>query len=328
MRQAPAVARPSSSATTRSSGCCSSAARIPNWPEGADAPRGSALHSAAARRQPRAGRAAARPRRRSERIRRFVGQRDLGGEDARAARTAVVARRHARLLRPRLAGRGRRGRARVVTADPRAADAGCGGVFTAAATRGKRDLVVRLLDAGARVPPVLTACRSYLLENPEILRLLLASGMDPDLPNWQRATPLHDLCGRDGRGRAAPARARVRGHPARRRGRHLRQGRGIPLDAAGLGRPQRPARHGRAPARARRAHQPPGRRAVGDAARLGDAARARADRRDAARRRRHEVVARAVLQEFRRLGEPFRIGWSPVTSETQRMVGQPKSPYG
>ena len=43
---------------------------------------------------------------------------------------------------------------RRVTADPRAANAGCGGVFTAAATRGKRDLVVRLLDAGARVPPV------------------------------------------------------------------------------------------------------------------------------------------------------------------------------
>ena len=35
----------------------------------------------------------------------------------------------------------------------------------------------------------------------EILRLLLASGMDPDLPNWQRATPLQDLCGHDGRGR-------------------------------------------------------------------------------------------------------------------------------
>ena len=41
------------------------------------------------------------------------------------------------------------------------------------------------------MPPVLTACRSYLLENPEILRLLLAGGMDPDLPNWQRATLLH-----------------------------------------------------------------------------------------------------------------------------------------
>jgi ankyrin repeat protein len=73
-------------------------------------------------------------------------------------------------------------------------------VFTAAATRHKKDLVVRLLNAGARVPPVLTACRSYLLEDPEILRLLLAGGIDPDLPNWQRATPLH-LCGRDGRGR-------------------------------------------------------------------------------------------------------------------------------
>lgn len=90
---------------------------------------------------------------------------------------------------------------RRVTADPSAANAGCGGVFTAAATRHKKDLVVRLLKAGARVPPVLTACRSYLLEDTEILRLLLASGMDPDLPNWQRATPLHDLCGLDGRGR-------------------------------------------------------------------------------------------------------------------------------
>jgi ankyrin repeat protein len=95
---------------------------------------------------------------------------------------------------------------RRVTADPAEANAGCGGVFTAAATLGKRDLVVRLLNAGARVPPVVTNCRSYLLENPEILRLLLASGMNPDLPNWQRATPLHDLCGRDGRGRPRPTR--------------------------------------------------------------------------------------------------------------------------
>src|SRR4029450_1523488 len=86
------------------------------------------------------------------------------------------------------------------TATPREANAGCGGVFTAAATRHKRELVVRLLAAGARVPPVLTACRSYFLEDPRHLPLP-ASGMTPDLPNWQRATPLHDLCGRDGRGR-------------------------------------------------------------------------------------------------------------------------------
>jgi ankyrin repeat protein len=90
---------------------------------------------------------------------------------------------------------------RRVAADPASANAGCGGVLAAACKEGKRELLVRLLDAGARVPPVLTACRSYLMSDPELLRLLLASGMDPDLPNWQRATPLHDLCGRDSRGR-------------------------------------------------------------------------------------------------------------------------------
>ncbi len=95
---------------------------------------------------------------------------------------------------------------RRVTADPRSADAGCGGALAAASTLGKRELLVRLLAAGARVPPVLTACRSYLLADPEMLRLLLASGMDPDLPNWLHATPLHDLCGRDSRGRPLPHR--------------------------------------------------------------------------------------------------------------------------
>jgi ankyrin repeat protein len=37
------------------------------------------------------------------------------------------------------------------------------------------------------------------LSDPALLRLLLARGMDPNLPNWKAATPLHDLCGRDGR---------------------------------------------------------------------------------------------------------------------------------
>jgi ankyrin repeat protein len=97
---------------------------------------------------------------------------------------------------------------RRVSADAREADAGCGGVFTAAATLRKRDLVVRLLAAGARVPPVATGCRSYLMEDPEILTLLLEGGMNPDMPSWQHATPLHDLCGRDGRGRAHESRQR------------------------------------------------------------------------------------------------------------------------
>jgi len=79
------------------------------------------------------------------------------------------------------------------------------------AKEGKRELLVRLLDAGARVPPVLTACRSYLLSDPEMLERLLASGMNPDLPNWQRATPLHHLCGRDGRGRPRPHRVECAG---------------------------------------------------------------------------------------------------------------------
>jgi ankyrin repeat protein len=83
---------------------------------------------------------------------------------------------------------------RRVTEDPSSAQRGCGGVFTAVCTRGKRELLMRLLDAGIRVPPVLTACRGYLLENTEMLRILLDSGMNPDLPNWQRQTFLHDLC--------------------------------------------------------------------------------------------------------------------------------------
>ena len=40
------------------------------------------------------------------------------------------------------------------------------------------------------MPPMVSGCRSYLLEDPEILGLLLASGMSPDLPDWQRAALL------------------------------------------------------------------------------------------------------------------------------------------
>ena len=34
--------------------------------------------------------------------------------------------------------------------------------------QGKRDLLVRLLEAAAHVPPVLTECRSYLLSDPDM----------------------------------------------------------------------------------------------------------------------------------------------------------------
>jgi ankyrin repeat protein len=172
----------------------------PKWPEGEEAPHGSALHTAA--------RLGNRPM-----VELLLDHGadpsahvDSAGNATWAAKTsdlrAFLISRGGRLDCYDLVWLGEDDEVvRRVKADPGAANAGCGGVFAAAATLGKRDLVVRLLEAGARVPPVVTGCRSYLLENVEILHLLLASGMNPDLPNWQRATPLHDLCGRDARGR-------------------------------------------------------------------------------------------------------------------------------
>ncbi len=113
---------------------------------------------------------------------------------------------------------------RRVAADPRSAQAGCGGVLAAAATMGKRELLIRLLEAGARVAPVVNDCRTYLFTDPEMLRLLLESGMDPNLPSWLHTTPLHDLCARQPRP-AAGASSGMCGHSARRGIGDLRQGR-------------------------------------------------------------------------------------------------------
>jgi hypothetical protein len=90
---------------------------------------------------------------------------------------------------------------RRVTADPKSAELGCGGVFTAVVTRGKRDLLKRLLDAGFRVPNVVTGCQSYILEQPDMLRTLLDHGMNSDTCNWQGQTMLHMLCREDPRGK-------------------------------------------------------------------------------------------------------------------------------
>jgi ankyrin repeat protein len=91
---------------------------------------------------------------------------------------------------------------RRVTADPKSAELGCGGVFTAVVTRGKRDLLKRLLGANIRVPPLVTGCQSYLLERPDMFRTLLESGMNPDTCNWQMQTMLHLCCRGDGSGRS------------------------------------------------------------------------------------------------------------------------------
>jgi ankyrin repeat protein len=182
----------------------------PNWPEGSTAPRGLALHRAA-----------------SSGNRYLIELLLLHGADPNATldssgSATYIAKTPG--LRELLVEHGGKLDAydmvwlgddaeavRIVAADPSAADAGCGGVFAAACVQGKRSLVVRLLEAGARVPPVVTGCRSYLLSEPDLLRLLLESGMNPDLPNWQHATPLHDLCGRDSRGRPRPHRTECAG---------------------------------------------------------------------------------------------------------------------
>jgi ankyrin repeat protein len=177
----------------------------PTWSEGVDAPRGAALHAAA--------RLGNRPL--VERLLHHGADPnahvDSAGSATWAAKTpelrALLMAHGGQLDCYDLIWLGEDDEAvRRVAANPREANAGCGGVFTVAATMGKRDLVVRLLAAGARVPATLTACRSYLLEDPEILRLLLESGMDPNLPDWQRATLLHALAGRDQRGRPRPHR--------------------------------------------------------------------------------------------------------------------------
>jgi ankyrin repeat protein len=91
---------------------------------------------------------------------------------------------------------------RVVTAHPETALAGCGGVFTAVVTCGRRELMKRLLDAGFKVHPEAGGCHSYVLERPDMLReLLTRGGLDPDYPTAEGVTLLHELCRRDVRGR-------------------------------------------------------------------------------------------------------------------------------
>lgn len=175
----------------------------PNWPEGAEAPRGAALYMAS-----RAGDTAM--------VRELLEHGadpnatiDSGGSAtfiaATAALRALLIEHGGRLDPYDLIFLGEDEEAlRRVREEPDSAHHGCGGVLAAACTLGKRELVERFLAIGVRVPPVLTECRSYLWSDPELLRVLLDSGMNPDLPDWQHATPLHSLCQRDGRGRVNP----------------------------------------------------------------------------------------------------------------------------
>jgi ankyrin repeat protein len=81
---------------------------------------------------------------------------------------------------------------RRITANPRAVSPGV--IFTTVCTLGKRELLEKILQAGLRVPEILTSCQTYLLEHTDMLRTLLAHGMSPDVMNWQRQTLLHFVC--------------------------------------------------------------------------------------------------------------------------------------
>jgi ankyrin repeat protein len=82
---------------------------------------------------------------------------------------------------------------RRVAADPRDIHR-IGAAFTMSADR--PDLLARLHGAGLRMPAVHTGCQGYLL-HAEALRTLLAHGMSPDQMNWQHQTLLHHASTRD-----------------------------------------------------------------------------------------------------------------------------------
>ena len=207
---------PSSSATTPSSGCCSSAAPIPTGPRARRAPRGRRCT------RPRApatgaGGAAARPRRRSQRHVDSSGSATYAARTPRAARSCC-ARAAGSTLRPGLAGRGRRGRAprgRRSRARPTPAAAACS---RRPARCGKRDLVVRLLAAGARVPPVVTAAGPTCWKTPSMLR---AAARERHGPRPARTGSARPRCTTSAGATAAAGRARTgaecAAHPARRR---------------------------------------------------------------------------------------------------------------
>jgi ankyrin repeat protein len=69
-----------------------------------------------------------------------------------------------------------------------------GAAFTMIAGDDRADLLAKLLNAGIRIPPVVTGCQGYLLHNAGMLRTLLENGMNPNLMNWQHQTLLHLVC--------------------------------------------------------------------------------------------------------------------------------------
>ena len=173
----------------------------PTWPDADDSPRGAALHIAA--------------RRGNQELVELLlahgadpnGFVDSSGNAVYAAKTPEI--------RQLLKARGGKldpydlvwldeddEAFKQIAADPQSAYAGCGGVYPAVVTRGKRELLRRLLDAGVKVPPAPCGCHTYLLEHPDMLKQLLErGGLHPDYTDDSGSTFLHHLSYRDSRGR-------------------------------------------------------------------------------------------------------------------------------
>ena len=183
----------------------------PTWPDAHESARGSALHAAA--------RAGNRPM-----MELLLKHGADPNANVNAAGNAMFAAR-TRALRALLIAHG--GKLdpydlvwlgeddlvmKAVQDDPASAHAGCGGVYAAVCTKGNRKLLLRLLDAGIKMPPVAGGCQSYVLERPDILRILLArGGLHPDYPTPEGLTLLHALCSRDVRGRTMKRRTECAG---------------------------------------------------------------------------------------------------------------------
>jgi ankyrin repeat protein len=173
----------------------------PTWPDADASERGAALHAAAGRGD-------------REMVELLLehgadpnGFVNASGNAVCAARTPAIRRlleAHGGFLDPYdLVWKGEDDEVmRIVSERPETALAGCGGVFTAVVTCGRRRLMHRLLAAGFKVPPKAGGCHSYFLERPDMLReLLTRGGLDPNYPTADGVTLLHELCHKDIRGR-------------------------------------------------------------------------------------------------------------------------------
>ena len=65
--------------------------------------------------------------------------------------------------------------------------------FAAAVRNSDAKMVQLLLNRGFKVPSTVTICQTYLWHDLKLAEMLLCSGMDPNLPNWQRMSPLHHM---------------------------------------------------------------------------------------------------------------------------------------